>query len=295
MSDSSDRTAAFNAGLKTVSKLAASVQADTIAELEALLNKAKAEIQAKLADAPSDFTQFHYTKISEEIASMEAALAAQSATLAGTGAEKIHAAGQQMVDTPFLLAGVVLDTKLPALDIGPLLSMKVFLTGKMKEVTTEMVGKINGELGLVLVGVKTPFQAAQAVADITNSSIKRGVTVVRTELGRVFSDASYKRMLQASAIIGGMEKQWRRSGKPNARPHHNAADGQIQPVDEPFIIAGHKLRYPRDPAAPASETINCGCTMMPRKPSWNMLTPDKKPFTSDELQRYNKQMLADAR
>jgi hypothetical protein len=37
--------------------------------------------------------------------------------------------------------------------------------------------------------------------------------------------------------------------------------GDVVPVDEPFSVNGSELMYPGDPAGPASETINCRCTV----------------------------------
>jgi uncharacterized protein with gpF-like domain len=80
-----------------------------------------------------------------------------------------------------------------------------------------------------------------------------------------------------------MKKQWRRSGKLHSRPEHDAADGQIVDVDKPFIVGGVALMFPRDPAAPIGETINCGCESLPWMESWEMSTPGRKPFTEDEM------------
>ncbi|MFW6124794.1 MAG: phage portal protein [Pirellulales bacterium] len=47
------------------------------------------------------------------------------------------------------------------------------------------------------------------------------------------------------------------------RDSHVAAESHYRanpkPVDEPFVINGSPLRYPRDPAGPPSEIINCQC------------------------------------
>lgn len=80
-----------------------------------------------------------------------------------------------------------------------------------------------------------------------------------------------------------MKKQWRRSGKIHSRWQHDAADGQVQPPGEPFVLGnGVKIRYPHDPQAPASETINCGCVLLPWKEGWDVATPGAKPFSEEE-------------
>ncbi len=83
----------------------------------------------------------------------------------------------------------------------------------------------------------------------------------------------------------GARSQWRRSGKLRARINHDAIDGQIREVDKPFAVGGASLMYPRDPAGPAAETINCGCQSLPWMESWEVGNPGRKPFSDEEIAR----------
>ena len=47
----------------------------------------------------------------------------------------------------------------------------------------------------------------------------------------------------------------------NSRDTHIALNGKKALQGEPF--PGSLLKYPGDPAAPASETINCHCVLIP--------------------------------
>ncbi len=107
----------------------------------------------------------------------------------------------------------------------------------------------------------------------------RALTIVRTELGRAYSVAGQQRFDQAHEVLPGLQKQWRRSGKIHSRASHDRADGQVRDVDKPFDVAGVQLRFPRDPLAPAQETINCGCTSLLFMASWEVVTPGRLPFT----------------
>lgn len=67
------------------------------------------------------------------------------------------------------------------------------------------------------------------------------------------------------------------------------ADGQRVAADESFSIITKdgeviQMRYPRDPKAPAAETINCGCISIPKVRGWSATTPDKVPYSPLELQ-----------
>ena len=60
-------------------------------------------------------------------------------------------------------------------------------------------------------------------------------------------------------VTKSKRKTWMTQGDRRVRFTHSQAQDQEQEVAEPFMVGGHKLRYPGDPAAPASETIRCRC------------------------------------
>lgn len=199
--------------------------------------------------------------------------------------------GVELVDTPLAegpgdgVPGIQLDGMVPRLDRGQLLAMQHFLTAKMRDVSTAVANRVNQELGLVMTGINTPSQAATSIQGILGGvARKRALTIVRTELGRAFSTATQGRMEQAKkAGVGGLKKQWRRSGKIHSRRTHDLADGQIREVDEPFLVGGEKIMYPRDPKASPKNTVSCGCTQLPYMDHWQVTHKGEKPFTPDEL------------
>jgi len=60
-------------------------------------------------------------------------------------------------------------------------------------------------------------------------------------------------------------KSWMTQGDARVRDSHQAAQGQTRRLDDPFIVGGVSLRYPRDPAGATGETINCRCVMITRR------------------------------
>jgi uncharacterized protein with gpF-like domain len=89
-------------------------------------------------------------------------------------------------------------------------------------------------------------------------SMSRAQTISRTE-----SHAAANAATQASAkaVNVPMRRRWA-SASARVRDTHDRADGQTVGMDEPFIVGGHKLRYPGDPRGPAEEVINCRCAVV---------------------------------
>lgn len=59
-----------------------------------------------------------------------------------------------------------------------------------------------------------------------------------------------------------MEKEWVAALDSRTRPEHAEADGQVVPIDEPFIVGGEKLMYPGDRNGSPWNIYNCRCTMI---------------------------------
>jgi hypothetical protein len=59
-----------------------------------------------------------------------------------------------------------------------------------------------------------------------------------------------------------LEKFWLATDDGRTRPDHRQAEGQRVPVGSPFIVGGSELQFPGDPTGPASQVIQCRCTML---------------------------------
>lgn len=101
---------------------------------------------------------------------------------------------------------------------------------------------------------------------ITGQSIKQARRVAQTERTRIQSQARQMAVEEAEKMGIKMEREWSTNMDGKERDTHAAANGQIVQTGEPFTVGGYKLMYPGDTSmgAPASETINCRCVMIPR-------------------------------
>jgi hypothetical protein len=150
----------------------------------------------------------------------------------------------------------------------------------------QLANKISSQLGLAMIGTQSVGDTVTHIQRLFKTQGRaRALTIVRTELGRAYAVATHGRIDAARKVLPGLKRQWRRSGKIHSRANHDAIDGQIREQDEPFQLAnGVELRHPRDPAAPAAETINCGCEELPYMAHWELKHPDRKPFSDLEKQ-----------
>lgn len=263
-----ERNKRLLAATKAVLKQRTLIQRQTQAEIVGLLKEALARIQATLAAAPTDYQLWSLPQLEREIrlalAETERAASGTLRTAAGQAWE----AGRQSVIAPIEAGGISLSGMMPAINVRQLNAISTFMVKRMKDVTDEMAGKITSELGMVVIGAQGPHDAIKKITGIVGES-SRATTIVRTEIGRTFSVAANESQTDAAKVLPGLKKRWIKSGKINSRPEHDAADGQIVAVDEPFTLGnGVQIMFPLDPAAPPEETINCGCVSVSHMDSW---------------------------
>lgn len=84
--------------------------------------------------------------------------------------------------------------------------------------------------------------------------------LVRTE---ATAAANFATSAAATTIFPGdqLQKEWIASFDDKVRDTHSAADGQIVDQNATFLVGGSQMMFPGDPSAPASEVINCRCSI----------------------------------
>ena len=58
-----------------------------------------------------------------------------------------------------------------------------------------------------------------------------------------------------------LNKQWISLRDERVRVSHKQLHGDVVPVSSPFFVNGVPIRFPKDPVAPPSLTINCRCVL----------------------------------
>jgi hypothetical protein len=92
----------------------------------------------------------------------------------------------------------------------------------------------------------------------TNFVAKRANRIALDQVMRATATYEHAAALFAQEVTGREYVQiWRNQGDSRVRESHTS----VEPValGENFKVGGYELRYPRDPAGPASETYGCRC------------------------------------
>ena len=242
-------------------------------------------------DGPTDFEQFMAIQkkaaIERRIADLESRLSALTSRALNHASEiaaqesnalAIEAGGASiprlMVD-----AGVLSYSQASAADqvVGITDAMKAALR---KAITQSLAGGLSrGELEARIRDVMG--------GDVSEARVER---IVRTELGRAMEQQKAAHDEVMSDMGLNLVKRWITVGDDRVREDHAAIDGQERDLDDLFNVGegatdatepggpGYEANAPGDPSLPASETVNCRCTVV-RVPRAQALQPyiDKTP------------------
>lgn len=107
-------------------------------------------------------------------------------------------------------------------------------------------------------------EGIEAIADrirqvFAEASRLRAVTIARTELLSASNQGSVEGARQSGVAE---QKVWLATSDDRTRDTHRDVDGATVALEEPFDVGGAPMMFPGDPAGPASETINCRCTLL---------------------------------
>lgn len=96
----------------------------------------------------------------------------------------------------------------------------------------------------------------------------RSEVIARTEALRSVNEgveeAFRQGVEQGSWELTDLERTWDSSGDARVRNSHRYLNGQKKPFGEPWRTSNGVIRYPGDPNAPASETVQCRCVLLTR-------------------------------
>lgn len=161
-------------------------------------------------------------------------------------------------------------------NLEEILLLKDLSADLIVDVLPDVISSVNTQIRLGVTGGIAPSQlitnieqfipVSGSLAGASRGALLRAERIVRTEIGRVYALAEQLRGEEYKKAGVEVVKVWNHSGqsvKDGARPGHVEMQGQERAIDEDFVnpTTGAELEYPRDPAAPAEEVVNCACYM----------------------------------
>ena len=107
--------------------------------------------------------------------------------------------------------------------------------------------------------------AKKVTAGFRKKNRNRSKVIATTEVQRVAEQSKFIEadILNRSGHITPPEKRWDAILDQKTRDKHAEADGQRQPMNEPFVVNGELLMHPGDTrlGASAGNVINCRCSV----------------------------------
>jgi|GEM_PF-3037436 len=154
-----------------------------------------------------------------------------------------------------------------------------------------VVSRLQQQLAQSIILGEDVRRITQRIQSIGQMSMRQARTIARTETIRAFNQGSFLGATQAASEHGlELEKMWHHTaGQQHPREPHQDAAGTTVLLNEPFIINGSEMMYPQDPNAPASETVNCQCTVTYRVRGLN------RAATTHERETLSRQMADERR
>lgn len=239
-----------------------------------ILEEARRQVIVELAAAPADgFAAYQLPQVLAAITKHLTTFEAAAQSNLSAGLTESWQDGVQMLPAMARAAEIHLSSY--GIATALLDQLKDFTWGKITAIKNDAVAKIRGELTMGILGQKTPHEITVAIAGnlerpgVFQSIFDRAEIITKTELGRTFSMASQAGMTAAADDLPELQKMWLHTGHPSSpRIYHLNLNGDTKPVADPFLVGSIAMMYPRDPKAPLSEIINCGCMHVPYMAEW---------------------------
>ncbi|MBK6639692.1 MAG: hypothetical protein IPH08_03675 [Rhodocyclaceae bacterium] len=185
----------------------------------------------------------------------------------GMGAERL----------PAELSAAGLRIELPGLDPLHVQFAQQYSMSLVQGVSASARQQLHGVMFRAAMGQQTPWEAQLEIGRVLETDPRRthwgsiasqAERIYRSEGLRASNLSHAERMKQSSTFLPGATKMWLHGGGgKDPRPEHRALHGKTVPVNSDFEWADKKgLKYkafgPHDSRLPASQVVNCTCTVV---------------------------------
>lgn len=135
------------------------------------------------------------------------------------------------------------------------------LYARLNEDTAVLKAKIAATLSRGIAQNLSYADIAKQISAQSNAGMNNAFRIARTEGHRIQEQAAEDARQQARDEGADIVKKWDSVLDGKTRPHHRLLDGQVKELDEPFEVAGMKVKRP-GAFGIASEDVNCRCTTL---------------------------------
>ena len=105
--------------------------------------------------------------------------------------------------------------------------------------------------------LQTVNTTLEHITDEYYTSQERALNIAENEANSIANYADYRKAVES----GKTGKKWLTQHDKKVRKTHNEVDGEIKPIDKPFIVGASLMMFPHDESlgADAKEIIHCRC------------------------------------
>jgi hypothetical protein len=259
--------AAFAKDVQRILKEIYKLEADAIKQALDLLKDVRQDLLLSMANTnASEFSMSVYRQLKTSIEYRIAGFERDLANAMNLDLSKSFDLGVKLADEPLAKA---FNLSFIGMSREAVLVASQYSADLIQSLSNGAKESINSVLRRASLGSLTIPEAIKLVGkNIDQGAFKsiaaRAETIVRTEVLRINSMAAHARMVankDAANDYGySTLRAWSSTIDLRVRPSHLLANGQLRTVEDPFLVGGAELLYPRDPEGPAEETINCRCS-----------------------------------
>jgi len=145
---------------------------------------------------------------------------------------------------------------------------KMTFSKRLYKNTQQLKKSVKSEISRGIATGKSYNEIAKQLEMVTEADFNKSYRIVRTEGGRVSSNAKLTSMRDAREKGADLVKQWDSTLDGRTRYTHAKLDQQIREIDEPFEVDGMTAMCPHGFGRPDMD-VNCRCVML-SVPRWDI-------------------------
>lgn len=124
--------------------------------------------------------------------------------------------------------------------------------------------KFRNEITQAILQGESIDNMAKRLERVMNMNYKQAVRNARTATTSAENGGRLNSYGRAEELGIDVTKMWMATVDGKTRHSHRLLDGQVQPLDKPFMSENGKIMFPGDPNADPSELYNCRCRIIGR-------------------------------